>query len=319
MRGVLLAAALCVCAIPASAHAAGVPANGRLALTAGLGLGRADIVTVKSNGKGWTDLTPGDHPAYCSPAWSPDGTRIAFLEPADAVAGRTVLHVMNADGTGARLVPLARPSPVCESLSWSADGGWIAYSAGGGGVEAIRADGLGPGLTVTDGESGYHNPKWSNDGSRIVYLAEDGHTYATPVSRVGPALAFGAKQQIDQHGPIGGHPDWSPDDSRLVATWEGADARGLWTVSSSDGGAAVPLTTNALNSEPTLVDDYASWSPDGRKIAFWRGTYTANGAGIGQGIFVVDAGGGAPLELIAAAGDVTSVAQPDWQPLPRGS
>jgi Tol biopolymer transport system component len=319
IRGALLAVALCACALPATADAMAPVANGRLAFSAG-GNGRSDIVTVKPNGSGWTDLTPGDHPGYCSPAWSPDGTKIAFLEPGDpstaGIVGTSKLHVMNADGSAVRTLPLARVAALCEAVSWSADGAWLAYLNPGSQVEAIRADGLGPGLAVTD-DGSYHHPAWSNDGSRIVYVGEDGHMYTTPVSRVGPALTFGSKQQVDQYGVVGLHPDWSPDDSRLVVERDGED-RGLWTMNSSDGGAAVRLTTDPLDADPSFVDDEASWSPNGRKIAFWRGIFNANGSYLGQGIFTIDADGGAPVQVTGPVGELQGVGQPDWQPLPRG-
>src|SRR3954464_7628707 len=96
-----------------AASANGAVTNGRIAFEAMHVGGGSDIATVKPDGKGWTDLTPGSHPDYCAPAWSPDGTQIAFVEPrpqqpGGVDTGNGYVHVMNADGSGNRVLTLAR-------------------------------------------------------------------------------------------------------------------------------------------------------------------------------------------------------------------
>ncbi len=61
------------------------------------------------------------------PAYSPDGTKIAFHRVAD---GGVEIWLMNADGTGAR--PLTDSFLDEYSPAWSPEGGWIAYTAGTG-------------------------------------------------------------------------------------------------------------------------------------------------------------------------------------------
>jgi Tol biopolymer transport system component len=309
-------ATLVACAAAPAAQAEPV-GNGRVALDA-FAPGRADIVSVKPNGSGWTNLTPGDHQSYCSPEWSPDGTRIAFVAPDPPQTGGVdlggQLFVMNADGSGVRQIMLARPAGECFRVTWSGDGAWIAYKTTGTDIDAIRSNGLGAPLTVTDGAVGYRNPAWSHDGSRIVYNGEDGHLYATPVRAVATALVFGSRQQVDQNDVVVGGPDWSPDDARLVGELD----RGLTTLRSTDGGGAAPVTAGSTGTDPSWFDSEAAWSPNGRKIAFARHFFDAEGGGAGHAIYTVDADGGTPSELTRPVGDYTFVGDPDWQPLPRG-
>src|SRR5512142_1983078 len=63
-----------------------------------------------------------------APAWSPDGTRIAFVRTTDGRRSFHV-HVMRADGTGIRQITHGRFD---ENPAWSPDGRWIAYSSASG-------------------------------------------------------------------------------------------------------------------------------------------------------------------------------------------
>ena len=106
-----------------------------------------------------------------APAFSPDGTQIAYVD-GHGDWGNT-LRVMNADGTGVRVLvdEHAVDSYGCPWMggpAWSPDGTRIAFTCGhedSKGVWVIGADGSGLTLVIPDGL----NPHWSLDGSRIAF------------------------------------------------------------------------------------------------------------------------------------------------------
>jgi len=84
------------------------------------------VVDVKSGAS--TQLTAGDHDDRAE-AWSPDGARIAWAQVRGGVAeyNWSDIHVMNADGSGARQITTDAGRAI--SPTWSPDGRAIAFYA----------------------------------------------------------------------------------------------------------------------------------------------------------------------------------------------
>jgi WD40 repeat protein len=192
------------CLAPAEAAQAAFPGqNGRIAYTACCDNG--EIASVNPDGTGETVLVSGDiETDNAWPAWSPDGTRIAFATNRD---GDYEIYMMDADGSNqTRLTthPAGDTRP-----SWAPDGQRIVFrsSRDGGGLYTLNTDGSGvtriPNSTATD-----NSPVWSPDGRRIAFVAGGAlHTIAPDGTQRTPL------------GVTGRDPTWSPDAREIWATY----------------------------------------------------------------------------------------------------
>src|SRR5437764_9369392 len=119
----------------------------------------------------------GDAPSpQWDPAFSPDGTRVAYRGYYGRGAGMYALYVANADGTGAKRIP----RDLAGDPAWSPDGSRIAFdTSGAGSIMATNPDGTGlrrltPGALATYGIAfDDEQPAWSPFGQRIVFVRRE--------------------------------------------------------------------------------------------------------------------------------------------------
>jgi Tol biopolymer transport system component len=105
--------------------------------------------------------------------WAPDSSRVAFAA-FDESSRKTGLFVVNADGSGLRLVA---PSGIgALSAQWSPNGALIAFSGCCGLSQAWVVHPNGTGLTrVTTpvGRAGFLTPVWSPDSTKLLLNSRD--------------------------------------------------------------------------------------------------------------------------------------------------
>lgn len=215
-----------------------------------------------------TPKLPDFSPVYdASPAWSPDGTQIAFISNRDYLFS---LYIMNADGSNARLLA-DKPMEVGEP-AWSPDGGKIAFSAGIRGtigmtkpsvqIYVINVDGSGLTQLTNTGMNG--SPEWSPDGKQIAFSSS-----RDPESKGGTIWvmnADGSDQKVLLKGIAGGQPAWSPDGTKILfAAYDACGGRGAVSiyVMNADGSNSQRLTKETKDCG---WYSFPRWSPDGTKI-----------------------------------------------------
>ena len=126
-----------------------------------------EIASVGRDGKDRRTLTAGGINNW--PAYSPDGSRVAFCSSRD---GTFDLYVMAADGSGVRRVVeldgmQARPA-------WSPDGRRLAFTWNRGGVyevHAVNPDGTGR-VRLAGGPERSDYPAWHPAGDSVVFVGE---------------------------------------------------------------------------------------------------------------------------------------------------
>ena len=243
------------------------------------------VHVIDSDGAGERPVT--DVGRALSPAWHPDGERIAF-----SVLGErgTQIYLQSLRGGAARRLGVTTRG-LNITPTFSPDGATLVYAHGedeGTDLMSVPAGG-GAGRRITVGRGTDNvSPSFSPDGRRIAFTSgRSGHpeVYIMDADGTNAELLtpfnFG-----DQY--YRSNPDWSPD-GRLIAFQSQIDGRfQVMTISLRDR-SIKQHTSEGANEDP-------SWAPDARHLVF---TSTRTGT---RQLFVLDVESGRVRQLTRSGG-----------------
>ncbi|MEA2155088.1 MAG: TolB protein [Solirubrobacteraceae bacterium] len=217
--------------------------------------GTRTVKTIDPSAAAADALTLPNLPAgSANPAWSADGTMLAF---SSTVTGVASIYVIRADGSGLRQI--TQGSDPAIDPTWSPDGrlAFTGYSGSARDIYVTDVNAAAPVRLTADGLS--QQAAWSPDGTRIAY--ETDATGNRDIWLMAPDGS--AQQRLTTSANSDSDADWSPDGRRLAFSSgvPRAYERAIYSIG-ADGSDLQQLTPSRSRI------GFPAWSPDGRQIAF---------------------------------------------------
>lgn len=262
--------------------------------------GNLNIYTVNPDGSDIRAITRDIDLQETGPAWSPDGTKIAFYGY-PGVSGNGDIYVMNANGTDIENLTNT-PDDDDRYVTWSPDGTRLAFhSDRAGEVDGSRdyeiyiyslVDGTIKQITFNDTLD--LGPDWSPDGSLITF-----HRFESGKYRIYAIRPDGTGGRLlspdtirDAYFPV-----WSPDGSTIAFHVDEGSFFQIYLMD-ANGSNVRPLM------EAIFDDRFPDWSPDGDSIVFQRDRQGVSG------VYRYDFGNSEVVAITSELGDFL----PDWRP-----
>ncbi len=178
----------------------------------------SDLFVMSVDGSSTRRLTRGQATAIREndwafrPAWSPDGTRIAYIS--DASSYFPVVWVMNKDGGLKRqVVGTVANIDAVDAIAWSPDGKRLAFTGMGREPSQIWILDVARGYVekLTSQLQGAFDPAWSPGGDTIAYIAREGTRGELRIKHVEGSQEI----RLDKLAYVRS-PAWSPDGQHLA-------------------------------------------------------------------------------------------------------
>lgn len=284
----------------------------------------AHVYCLNADGSGLRPLTGIRHPLDATdhweirPQWSPDGSRIAMVSPA-----QQGILIVQPDGIVVRVAASldyeAEQWPV-----WSPDGSRLAYVDPEQGISVVDANGLHP-HQVAPPTARF--PRWSPDSSTIAYVKTVASAPAATSTMPADTPAQSSVMIVDADGgeprslmrreatvgtlgagsPGFEMPVWSPDGSMVAVHWNDV----IFREERIDFvNALIAATVNDWHEfvyEERNASGPGIWSRDGRQL-YYPGTGPRD---VHPGIYVINADGTGKRKLIDAQDPYGLTLSPD--------
>jgi Tol biopolymer transport system component/DNA-binding winged helix-turn-helix (wHTH) protein len=256
---------------------------------------RIAVLSPETGERRWVSAPPASTIGDLSPAFSPDGKKLAFVHVSSAVVED--IYVMPTNGGAPQR--LTFDNALINNLTWTADGREIVFSARRNlaqGLWKIPVAGGKP-EWIAEAGSGVFYPVVAPHGNRIAYsqVASDINLWQVDLTSPGKASRSLRKLVASTQAEIG--PQYSPDGNKIVFVSNRSGSYEIW-MCDREGGNQVQLTTFR-----GPVAGSPRWSPDGRQIVF---DSRPDG---NPDIFAINSEGGMPRRLTS---DASEDVVPNW-------
>jgi dipeptidyl aminopeptidase/acylaminoacyl peptidase len=234
------------------------------------------------------------------PQLSPDGAWVAFtITTADSAKDKSDTDIWMASWDGSQTVRLTSTPEGESSPRWSPDGRYLAFLSGreeGKGAQVWLLDRRGgEAQRITKVKGGVSDISWSPDSKRLVLTIDEETDSIARADTAEKEKKTPKPIVIDRYGF-----------KRDIAGYLGTRRSHIGVLEIE--GRKIDTLTSGLDD-----DDSPSWSPDGRSIAFVRGTIAEPGRPSNDDIYVIEARRGAtPTRLTDFPGPDGS--RPAWSP-----
>lgn len=206
------------------------------------------------------------------PAWSPDGSRLAFTQ--GQPDGTWQISTMAPDGSDVRVLTSGRGG---DGASWSPDGKWIAYNSAATEFDdpnfhttlwRMDADGTNP-VQLGDPDAFDVEPRISPDGTEVLFERLSFPNDQQRQDLVVRNIETGDERVIEAAGQSVEHANWSPDRHWIIYDVSprlgGTPPADQVEIIAADG-SGVPIV---LFPGSASQGGFKPWySPDGSRIVF---------------------------------------------------